>query len=161
MGRVIGGRVGERMEQVTTPTTAEAKNPLHIGNSWLFGRHQVTTEPTTEDKRRLIADVWGAPDPPREDFGEWVWHGTNTSVEGVRDGLTRIIADELAFCNRPGLDPMTPELPDRHDYAHWAYLLLDSGYGEVPEEVVAKALDRVGYSGLSQRLATPSQGTER
>ncbi len=158
MGKVAGGRVGERVEQVTTPTTAEAKNPLHIGNSWLFGRHQVTTEPTTEDKRRLIAEVWGAPDPPREDFGEWVWHGTNTSVEGVREGLTRIIADELTFCAQ---HEMEPELPDRHSYAHWAFLLLDSGYGEVPEKVVAEALEQVGYSALSLRLARPSRGSER
>lgn len=145
------------MEQPTTPTTAKAQNPLPIGDSWLFGRPQVTTE----DKRRLIAEVWGTPGPPREDFGEWVWHGTNTSVEGVRNGLVRIITDELAFCNRPGLDPMTPELPDRHDYAHWAYLLLDSGYGEVPQQVVAQALNRVEYSDSSQRLATLSQGSER
>ncbi len=161
MGKVAGGRVRERVEQVTTPTTAEAKNPLHIGNSWLFGCHQVTTEPTTEEKRRLIEEVWGAPDPPREDFGEWVWHGTNTNVEGVREGLARVITDELTFCNQPGIDPMTPELPERHDYAHWAYLLLDSGYGEVPEKVVAEALEQVGYSAMSLRLARPSQGSER
>ncbi len=157
MGRVIGGRVGGRMEQVTIPTTDPPKPRLFSGKA----SQRVTTQVTTEDKRRLIAEVWGAPDPPREDFGEWVWHGTNTSVEGVREGLTRIITDELAFCNRPGLDPMTPELPDRHDYALWAHYLLDAGYGEVPEEVVTAALTRVGYNGQFSRPTASTQRSER
>ena len=149
---MMGGRVGERIDQVTTPTTDSPEIRLFSGKPSL----QVTTQVTTEEKRRLIAEVWGTPDPPREDNGEWVWHGTNTSVEGVREGLTRIIADELDFCNRPGIDPMTPELPGHHDYALWAHYLLDAGYGEVPKTVVAEALTRVGYGGLSLRLATLS-----
>ena len=158
---MVGGRVGERIGQSTTPTTAKPQTPLPMRNSWLFGHQQVTTEVTTEEKRRLIEEVWGTRPSRPPDFREWVWHGANTSVEGVRDGLARIIADELTFCNQPGIDPMTPELPDPHDYALWARYLLDAGYGEVPQRVVAEALEQVGYSALSLRLAKLSQGSER
>ena len=150
MGKVVRGRVGERMEQVATPTTDSPKTRLFSGKA----SSQATTQVTTEEKRRLIAEVWGTKPSQAPDFGEWVWHGTNTSVEGVREGLTRIITDELDFCNRPEIEPMTPELPDRHDYALWARYLVDAGHGEVPEEVVAAALNRVGYNGQFSLPAT-------
>jgi hypothetical protein len=150
---MIGGRVGERVQQVATPTTDSPKIRLFGGKA--------SSQVTTEDKRRLIEEVWGTSSRVEQNVEEWVWHGPNTSVEGVREGLTRIITDELTFCNQPGIDPMTPELPAPHDYAHWAYLLLDSGYGEVPQQVVAEALEQVGYSALSLRLARLSQGYER
>jgi hypothetical protein len=73
----------------------------------------------------------------------WVWHGENRDVDWVASGLAQIISDELTLCQ--AYDVGKPALPERHDYGHWAYLLLDSGYGEVPEEVVAAALDQVGY----------------
>ena len=146
-----GGRERHELEKgCESPASSayhEAKSGRFAGKSWLW-RHESSAWPAAYlDKAKLIEEVWGdsKKKTAREPVYEWVWHGKNLDVGWVASDLSRIIADELTFCNQPGIDAMTPELPNRHDYAHWAYLLLDSGYGEVPEDVVAAALDQVGY----------------
>jgi hypothetical protein len=123
------------MGQPTSPTTDSLTTRLFSGKP--------SSEVTTEEKRRLITEVWGAAPKIAQDFPIINWHGPNTNTESVRVGIVGIVTDEVAFCNRPGIDPEELNLPDRHDYAGWAYLLLWDGFGEVPEHVVAAALDLV------------------
>jgi hypothetical protein len=91
--------------------------------------------------RAITIDFTSLDDDPA-DVHYWDWHGENRDVDWVASGLAHIISDELEYCREIDAEPY---LPERHNYGHWAYLLLDSGYGEVPKEVVAAALDQVGY----------------
>jgi hypothetical protein len=139
----------------------EAKGGRFAGKSWLW-QHESSAWPAAyPDKAKLIEEVWGdsKKETTREPVYEWVWHGENRDVDWVATSLATIIADELTFCQAH--DVGEPELPGRHDYAHWAYLMLDSGYGEVPNEVIAAALDQVGYGDEALCPATSSNRSER
>lgn len=122
----------------------DAKNSRFTGKSWLWRHGQPACQPAY-DKAALIEDVWGESKKETipEPVYEWVWHEKNIDVGWVVSGLSRILADELTFCQAH--DVGRPELPQRHDYAHCAYLLLQDGYGEVPVGIVADALDRIGW----------------